>query len=63
MVADIMKNFQEKVKHDGSGGRGAGSRAGVKGDGVEREAAQSEDELENKSGGSHSARQGCEDCE
>ncbi|CAL8575451.1 hypothetical protein XPA_001374 [Xanthoria parietina] len=63
MVANIMKNFQEKVKHDGSGRRSAGSKAGVKGDGVERGVAQSEDELEKKSVGSHSARQGCGDCE
>ncbi|KAL8756818.1 MAG: hypothetical protein Q9199_002673 [Rusavskia elegans] len=63
MVADIMNEFEEKGNHDGSSGRSESSRTGVKGDGVEQGPAQSEDEEENKRDSTHSARQGCEDCE
>ncbi|KAL8999718.1 MAG: hypothetical protein Q9169_001535 [Polycauliona sp. 2 TL-2023] len=61
MVADIMHNFQKQVKHNESSGHDD-SLAGAKSDGGAQGAARSGDEEDVQRDGTHSARQGCEDC-
>ncbi|KAL8765140.1 MAG: hypothetical protein Q9209_007698 [Squamulea sp. 1 TL-2023] len=62
MVAEIMSGLQGGPKHDGTIDGNGGSRTSRKGDGAKEGVAHLAGEEKNEEEGSHSARQGCEDC-
>ncbi|KAL8782475.1 MAG: hypothetical protein Q9213_005344 [Squamulea squamosa] len=62
MVADIMSDFQGRHKHDGTIDGSGGLRISRDNDGVKEVVAHVAGEEKNEEGGSHDARQGCEDC-
>ncbi|KAL8674046.1 MAG: hypothetical protein Q9168_001533 [Polycauliona sp. 1 TL-2023] len=61
MVADIMHGFQEQIKPDESSAR-SNDLAAAQSNGTRQGAAQSDIEAGNTEDGTHSARDGCEDC-